>query len=370
MGSRTARSPSTSASTLKSRTTGRQAVVRRSSGPTGYCSTVSKRSDRGPDVVPAGLPSLRGPRGHRLRFRRRDRQTTERLARRARAQHLQLLPPQRGRGPEGVVVPPFRLSRLVHRRARHHHQPGAEDGGGRVSRLAAQPGERIDRSRPLSFTYDGKKVSGYEGDTIASALYAGGRRIFSRSFKYHRPRGEICACGQCANSLVDVDGSPGVRACGEPARAGITVSHLNAWPSLEHDVMSATDRFGGRFTQVGFYYKTFIRPRRLWPVYEKVLRSAAGLGRLRKRQVEREWETEYRRRHCDVLVVGGGIAGLAAALRAAELGADVVLCDEDVEPGGAQLFEGGHERARALAEQARAAGVELLGRGTAIGFFD
>jgi sarcosine oxidase subunit alpha len=239
-----------------------------------------------------------------------------------------------------------------------------------VSRLAARPGERIDRSRPLSFTFDGKGVSGYEGDTIASALYAGGRRVFSRSFKYHRPRGEICGCGQCANSLVDVDGSPGVRACGEPARAGMTVSHLNAWPSLEHDVMSATDRFGGRFTQVGFYYKTFIRPRRLWPVYEKVLRSAAGLGRLRKRQDEREWETEYRRRHCDVLVIGAGLAGLAAALRAAELGADVVICDEDVEPGGAQLFEGGHERARALAGAARAAGVEFLARGTAIGYFD
>ncbi len=239
-----------------------------------------------------------------------------------------------------------------------------------MSRLAAQPGERIDRARPLTFRFDGERVTGYEGDTIASALHAEGRRIFSRSFKYHRPRGEICGCGQCANSLVDVDGAPGVRACGEPARAGMTVEHLNAWPSLEHDVMSATDRFGGRLTQVGFYYKTFIRPRRLWPVYEKVLRSAAGLGKLRKRQDAREWETEYRRRHCDVLVVGAGIAGLAAALRAAELGADVVLCDEDVEPGGAQLFEGGHERVRALTAEVRAAGVEILSRGTAIGCFD
>ncbi len=239
-----------------------------------------------------------------------------------------------------------------------------------MTRLAPQPGERIDRSAPLEFRFDGKRASGYAGDTIASALYAEGRRVFSRSFKYHRPRGEICACGQCANSLVDVDGAPGVRACGEPLRAGMEVSHLNAWPSLEFDAMAATDRFGGRLTQVGFYYKTFIRPRRLWPLYERVLRSAAGLGRLRPRQSEREWETEYRRRHCDVLVVGGGVAGLAAAVRAAELGADVVLCDEDVEPGGALLAEAGHERARALAGQARAAGVEVLSRATAIGFFD
>jgi sarcosine oxidase subunit alpha len=239
-----------------------------------------------------------------------------------------------------------------------------------VSRLPARPGQRIDRSRPLSFSFDGKPRSGFAGDTIASALFASGQRVFSRSFKYHRPRGEICGCGQCANSLVAVDGAPGVRACSEPLAAGMVVEHQNAWPSLEFDVMAATDRFGGPFTPPGFYYKTFIKPRRLWPVYERVLRRAAGLGRLPRRQDEREWQTEYRRRHCDVAVLGGGAAGLSAALRAAELGADVVLVDDDVEPGGALLAEGEHERARELAERCAAAGVEVLSRASALGYFD
>ena len=239
-----------------------------------------------------------------------------------------------------------------------------------MKRLDPQPAERIDRTRPLTFTFDGDAVRAYEGDTIASALMASGRHVLSRSFKYHRPRGEICGCGQCSNSLFQIEGAPGIRGCSEPVREGMRVEHQNAWPSLKFDLMRATDRFGGPFTPVGFYYKTFIRPRRLWPLYEKVLRRAAGLGRLPERQDERGWRTEYRRRHCDVLVIGGGTAGLAAALRAAELGADVVLADDDVEPGGQLLAEGRQDRAHDLMEQARAAGVEILSRAPALGYFD
>src|SRR5688500_16273204 len=239
-----------------------------------------------------------------------------------------------------------------------------------MSRLPESDGQRIDRERELGFTFDGKPVAGLEGDTIGSALFAAGRRTFSRSFKYHRPRGLMCCAGQCPNCLVQVDGAPGVRACTEPLREGMKVEHMNASPSLEFDVMRATDKFGGPFTPPGFYYKTFIRPRRLWPLYEKVLRHAAGLGKLRKSQREREWHTEYRRRHADVLVVGGGAAGLSAAIAAAGLGADVVLCDEGAEPGGRLLAEGGHLRARELANRARAAGVEVLSNAPALGAFD
>jgi sarcosine oxidase subunit alpha len=239
-----------------------------------------------------------------------------------------------------------------------------------MSRLAPQPGERIDRAKTISFTFDGKPVTAFEGDTIGSALYAAGQRTFSRSFKYHRRRGLMCVAGQCPNCICSVDGAPGARMCTEPAREGLVVEHVNATPSLEHDVMEITDRAGTKFTPPGFYYKTFIRPRKFWPLYEKILRSAAGLGKLREEQPAREWRTEYRRRHADVLVVGGGIAGLRAATAAARLGADVVLTDEGPAPGGQQLFAADQTLAERLNQEARDAGVEIIARGSALGYFD
>jgi sarcosine oxidase subunit alpha len=239
-----------------------------------------------------------------------------------------------------------------------------------MSRLPERGEELIRRQQTVRFTFDGKPAEGYAGDTIASALYAGGRRVFSRSFKYHRPRGLLCCAGQCPNCLVAVDGAPGSRACTEPIREGMRVEHLNARPSLEFDVMRATDLVGGPFTPPGFYYKTFIKPRRLWPLYEKVLRNAAGLGILRREQPDREWRTDYRRRHADVLVVGGGVAGLNAALTAARLGADVVLVDEGPRPGGRALLDTPRAEIDGLVDQVRQAGVEILDRASALGYFD
>jgi sarcosine oxidase subunit alpha len=221
-----------------------------------------------------------------------------------------------------------------------------------MGRLPERPGERISRRAVIRFTFDGSRIEAYEGDTVGSALYAAGRRTFSRSFKYHRPRGLLCCAGHCPNCLVAVDGMPGARACVEPVREGMRVEHINAWPRLDFDVMRAADLFGGPFTPPGFYYKTFIKPRRAWPLYEKVLRHAAGLGRLPKSQAEREWRTEYRRRHADVLVVGGGIAGVQAARAAAAHGADVVLVDE-----GPEVLDAPE-------------GAEVLARASALGYFD
>jgi sarcosine oxidase subunit alpha len=193
-------------------------------------------------------------------------------------------------------------------------------------RLELQPGERIDRSRSVTFTYDGRPVTAFAGDTIGSALYADGRRVFSRSFKYHRPRGFVCCSGHCPNCMMSVDGVPNVRVCVEPARDGAVVSAQNVLGSLERDWLSVVDKLGGPFTPVGFYYRTMIRPRRAWPLYEKFLRGVAGLGVVSGTGQHVRRDTEHRRAR--VLVVGGGRAGREAARAAAAEGPGVVLVDE------------------------------------------
>ena len=208
-----------------------------------------------------------------------------------------------------------------------------------TTRRPPHPAQVIDHEHTLSFTFAGERIPARAGDTIASALYAAGRRTFSRSFKYHRPRGLLCGAGQCPNCLMNVDGTPSVRACTEPVRQGMRVQPQNVWPSLKHDLLSVIDRFDW-LLPVGFYYKTFIRPRFLWPLAEKFLRRAAGLGEINT-QAEPKGGYEHEYRHTDITVIGGGPAGLTAADEAARLGAQVTLIDDQPELGGHLRFQTG-----------------------------
>jgi sarcosine oxidase subunit alpha len=175
-------------------------------------------------------------------------------------------------------------------------------------------------------------VPAYEGDTLGSALFAAGQRIFSRSFKYHRPRGLLCCSGHCPNCMMTVDGVPNVRICVEPARPGAHVVPQNFRGSLENDLTAVVDKVGGPFTPVGFYYRTMIRPRRAWPLFEKFLRSMAGLGAVDPHAVRtRRFDSEHR--HVDTLVIGGGRSGRDAARAAAPRGS-VLLVEESLEPLG------------------------------------
>ncbi|HZB01267.1 MAG TPA: 2Fe-2S iron-sulfur cluster-binding protein, partial [Actinomycetota bacterium] len=178
-----------------------------------------------------------------------------------------------------------------------------------------------------------------EGDTVAAAMYRAGVRTFSRSIKHHRRRGLYCGTGECPNCLVSIDGVPGVRSCVTAAREGMRVRREGGWPSVERDALAILDRLHP-LLPVGFYHKAFIRPRWAWPLAERVIRRVAGVGRLPPGSSER---IRGRQLRCDVLVVGGGDAGKAAALEAARRGDTVVLCDQGSvhdAPEGVEVLEG------------------------------
>ena len=234
------------------------------------------------------------------------------------------------------------------------------------TRLPARPGEVIDRAAPLEFTWNGRTVMGYQGDTIISALAASGCRVFSRSMKYHRRRGVLTADYWDPNTVLQVGDEPNVRGGHRLVEEGMQVSAQNAWPSLRFDLKALT-RLGGRALSAGFYYKTFMRPRWLWPYYEKVLARFAPGGVVDPRSAPRRHEKRYA--HPDVVVAGAGPAGLATATAAARAGARVLLVEHEHAVGGHLRWAGDIERALAteLAAAARDAGVEILTDATVAG---
>src|SRR5208282_5822684 len=238
-----------------------------------------------------------------------------------------------------------RLRAVFQRRARHDHRSvpvylqdrrAAPQPAGRWWRGAAMTpwrtaaGGDIDRSQPLQFEFDGRAYQGYAGDSLASALLANGVHLVGRSFKYHRPRGIVATGPEDPNALVTVRRdaareTPNHSATQVELYDGLIAASQNRWPSLRFDLGGINDRIS-RFIPAGFYYKTFMWPRSAWRwLYEPRIRAAAGLGRAPGQPDPDCYAHRYA--HCDVLVVGAGPAGLAAALTAAGTGATVILCD-------------------------------------------
>ena len=207
-----------------------------------------------------------------------------------------------------------------------------------AQRFRLAEGGRIDRTRPVAFRFNDTPYGGYAGDTLASALLANGVHLVGRSFKYHRPRGIFSAGAEEPNALVQLGegarSDPNMRATQVELIEGLTAKSQNCWPGVGFDVSAILDKLS-RFLPAGFYYKTFMWPASLWMKYEYVIRHAAGLGVAPRERDPDHYDKTYA--HCDVLVVGAGPAGLAAALAAAETGARVVLAEQDAALGGALL---------------------------------
>ncbi len=246
-----------------------------------------------------------------------------------------------------------------------------------MSRLAA--GGLIDRTRPLAFNFDGRRLTGFAGDTLASALIANDVQLVGRSFKYHRPRGILTAGSEEPNALLTIGAGakadPNSRATTTSLYNGLQAFSQNRWPNLGLDIL-AVNQLAAPLFVAGFYYKTFMWPAKLWEaLYEPLIRRAAGFGRLSGEPDPDLYDRDHA--FCDLLVIGAGPAGLMAALVAARAGLRVILADEDARPGGRLLAER-HEvdgkPSAAWADAARAElvslGARLLTRTTVFGVYD
>jgi heterotetrameric sarcosine oxidase alpha subunit len=238
----------------------------------------------------------------------------------------------------------------------------------------------IDRSQPVTFTFDGRSYQGYRGDTLASALLANDVRLVGRSFKYHRPRGILTAGSEEPNAMVEiVEGNqqtPNVRATVQEIFEGFAARSQNRFPSLKFDLLGINN-LAAPFLSAGFYYKTFMWPRPFWEkLYEPLIRRAAGLGSLSGRHDEAQYEKAWA--FCDVLVIGSGPAGLMAAWTAAQAGADVILAEEAARMGGRLVSDNirvdGQPGAEwvdgLLADLAAMPNVRLMPRTTVTGAYD
>jgi heterotetrameric sarcosine oxidase alpha subunit len=235
-------------------------------------------------------------------------------------------------------------------------------------------GGLIDRSSSVRFSFDGRSYTGHAGDTLASALLANGVRLVGRSFKYHRPRGIMTAGPEEPNALVELrEGArrePNTKATEIELHDGLVSASQNRWPSLSFDVMAVNALAGSAFS-AGFYYKTFMWPKGFWEkLYEPMIRRAAGLGRAASAPDPDHYEAMHA--HCDVLVVGSGAAGLAAARAAGEEGARVILCERDFLLGGGLLLSPTH--ADWLKDMVAALealpNVQILRRTNVFGYYD
>ena len=249
-----------------------------------------------------------------------------------------------------------------------------------MSQINRLNGGLVERKTPLNFTFDNQSFQGYKGDTLASALLASGVRLVGRSFKYHRPRGIFTAGSEEPNALVELRRyarqEPNTRATVAELFDGLEAKSQNRWPSLKFDFLAINDKLSN-FLGAGFYYKTFMWPASFWEkVYEPIIRRAAGLGNISFLEDPDHYDRGFL--HCDVLVIGGGPAGLSAALTAGRAGARVILADEDFRLGGrlnSETFEIGELSASKYAQDAAAEldsmpNVRVMSRTSVVSSYD
>jgi sarcosine oxidase, subunit alpha len=233
-------------------------------------------------------------------------------------------------------------------------------------------GRLIDRTKPLDFTFNTRRMRGYLGDTLAASLLANDQMLVGRSFKYHRPRGIVAAGPEEPNALVNLGSGarlePNQRATMTEMFDGLEAASQNHWPSLEYDI-GVVNNYAARVLPAGFYYKTFIHPRAFWKhVFEPIIRQSAGLGRAPKDRDADRYEQAYA--FCDTLVVGGGVAGLTAALDAAKAGQRVILLEQTPHWGGRAPVDQGTDVAGLVASLAAMDNVTMRTRTTAAGVYD